>query len=81
MERQYTPMMAGHPPTQARREQEEDGLVTTPLHLAAWYGEEGMLEQLLSSRAQDLSVEDRDQDGQTALHIAASRETGPARDY
>lgn len=71
MQRQITPMMAGHPPTQAQREQDEDGLVTTPLHIAAHCGDEAALERMLSSGT---PVEARDQEGQTALHVAASRE-------
>lgn len=73
MQQKNTPMMAGHPPTQRWKQQEKDGYLTTPLHVAAIEGEAASVKSLL---ARGSFVDAPDQDEHTPLHMAIACECG-----
>jgi hypothetical protein len=68
---QYRPMMAGHPLTQQRKEEEKEDFYTTSLHLAALEGDTKAVAELLKAGQ---FVEAPDHDLKTPLHLAAACE-------
>lgn len=68
---QYKPIMAGHPATQKQKAEEEEGLATTLLHIAALEGDVQRIGQLLR---QGTFVDVPDQTLKTPLHLAVQCE-------
>lgn len=64
--------MAGHPPTQKLKDDEQDGVSTTLLHIAALEGDVNRLRSLLQQKG---IVDAPDQELKTPLHIAIQCET------